>query len=79
MRFIHFALFEGTLLSPHFYAVDTVVCLIFGFLGFRATRVAPDDHAIPLAQRPGRVPALGAAHRRNSGKRPSIPGDFSAV
>ena len=39
MRFIHFALFEGTLLSPHFYAVDTIVCLIFGFLGFRATRV----------------------------------------
>ena len=39
MRFIHFALFEGTLLSPQFYAVDTVICLIFGFLGFRATRV----------------------------------------
>ena len=34
------ALFEGTLLSPQFYAVDTLVCLIFGFLGFRATRVA---------------------------------------
>jgi hypothetical protein len=40
VRFIHFALFEGTLLSPQFYAVDTVVCLIFGYLGFRATRVA---------------------------------------
>ena len=40
VRFIHFALFEGTLLSPQFYAVDTLVCLIFGFLGFRATRVA---------------------------------------
>ncbi len=39
MRFLHFALFEGTLLSPQFYAVDTLVCLIFGFLGFRATRV----------------------------------------
>ena len=39
VRFIHFALFEGTLLSPQFYAVDTIVCLIFGFLGFRATRV----------------------------------------
>jgi small-conductance mechanosensitive channel len=39
VRFIHFALFEGTLLSPQFYAVDSVVCLIFGFLGFRATRV----------------------------------------
>ena len=40
VRFLHFALFEGTLLSPQFYAVDTVVCLIFGFLGFRTTRVA---------------------------------------
>lgn len=40
VRFIHFALFEGTLLSPQFYAVDTVVCLIFGYLGYRATRVA---------------------------------------
>ena len=40
VRFIHFALFEGTLLSPQFYAVDTAVCLIFGFLGYRATRVA---------------------------------------
>src|SRR3981189_358035 len=40
VRFIHFALFEGTLLSPQFYAVDTLVCLIFGYLGFRVTRVA---------------------------------------
>ena len=40
VRFIHFALFDGTLLSPQFYAVDTIVCLIFGFLGFRVTRVA---------------------------------------
>ena len=40
VRFIHFALFDGTLLSLQFYAVDTVVCLIFGFLGFRVTRVA---------------------------------------
>src|SRR5213078_916159 len=40
VRFIHFALFEGTLLSPQYYAVDTLVCLIFGFLGFHVTRVA---------------------------------------
>jgi small-conductance mechanosensitive channel len=39
VRFIHFALFEGTLLSAQFYLVDTVVCLILGFLGFRVTRV----------------------------------------
>jgi hypothetical protein len=40
VRFIHFALFEGTFVSPHFYAIDTAVCLIFGYLGYRATRVA---------------------------------------
>jgi hypothetical protein len=37
-RFLHFALFGGTLLSPHYYAVDLVFCLLFGFLGFRITR-----------------------------------------
>lgn len=40
VRFIHFALFEGTLLSPHYYAIDTAVCVIVGFLGYRATRAA---------------------------------------
>lgn len=39
VRFIHFALFEGTLLAPHYYLVDLVFCLIFGFLGYRTTRV----------------------------------------
>ena len=40
VRFIHFALFEGTLLSPHYYLVDGAVCMLFGFLGFRVTRAA---------------------------------------
>ena len=40
VRFIHFALFGGTLLTLHYYAVDSVVCLIAGLLGFRAARVA---------------------------------------
>ena len=38
VRFIHFALFEGTLLSLHYYAVDTLVCMAFGFAGFQAAR-----------------------------------------
>jgi hypothetical protein len=38
VRFMHFALFEGTLLSLHYYLVDTGICLGFGWLGFRATR-----------------------------------------
>jgi len=40
VRFIHFALFGGTLLSPHYYVVDSAVCLAFGLLGFRAARAA---------------------------------------
>ena len=38
VRFIHFALFAGTLLSIHYYAVDTLFCKGFGFAGFQAAR-----------------------------------------
>lgn len=38
VRFIHFALFDATLLSLHYYVVDAAVCMAFGFLGFRAAR-----------------------------------------
>ena len=38
VRFLHFALFEATLRSAHYYLVDLAVCLAFGFLGFRTTR-----------------------------------------
>ncbi len=38
VRFIHFALFDGTLLSIHYYAVDSLVCMAFGFAGFQAAR-----------------------------------------
>lgn len=38
VRFIHYSLFDGTLLSPHYYAVDAVVCVLFGLGGFRAAR-----------------------------------------
>ena len=40
VRFFHFALFGGTLLSAHYYLVDCAVCLAFGLLGFRAARAA---------------------------------------
>jgi hypothetical protein len=40
VRFIHFSLFGGTLLSPHYYLVDSALCLAFGTLGFRAARAA---------------------------------------
>lgn len=39
-RFIHFSLFNGTLLSAWYYLVDLVVLLAIGFLGNRFTRSA---------------------------------------
>ena len=39
VRFIHFSVFDGTLLSLHYYLVDSVFCMVFGSLGFRAARV----------------------------------------
>lgn len=38
VRFVHFALFQGTLLSIHYYAVDAAVILIIGSLGFQYNR-----------------------------------------
>ncbi|MDT6939445.1 hypothetical protein RI570_04710 [Brucella pseudogrignonensis] len=38
VRFIHYALFGGTLLSWHYYLVDLVVLVIVGTIGFRFTR-----------------------------------------
>ncbi len=37
-RFIHFALFQGTLLSPYYYLVDLVVLIAIAMLGKRVTR-----------------------------------------
>jgi uncharacterized membrane protein len=38
VRFIHFALFDGTLLSPHYYVVDAAVVILVAGLGFHMTR-----------------------------------------
>lgn len=38
VRFIHYALFDGTLLSLHYYLVDTIVLIIIGSFSFRYTR-----------------------------------------
>jgi hypothetical protein len=37
-RFIHFALFNGTLLSVHYFIVDFVVLTAIAFIGKRMTR-----------------------------------------
>lgn len=38
VRFIHHALFEGTMFSLQYYLVDTVVLMILAFLGYQYTR-----------------------------------------
>jgi hypothetical protein len=38
VRFIHYALFGGTLLSPHYFLVDFVVLMAFAALGWRRRR-----------------------------------------
>ena len=38
VRFVHFALFDATLLSPASYAVDTLYLLLVGALAWRMTR-----------------------------------------
>ena len=38
VRFIHFALFEATLLTLHYYVVDTIILMGFAFAGWRYHR-----------------------------------------
>ena len=40
VRFLHYALFDGTLMSLHYYLVDTVICLMFGAIGFQTARAS---------------------------------------
>ncbi len=40
VRFLHFALFGGILLSLPYYVADTAVCLGAGLIGFRLMRVS---------------------------------------
>jgi hypothetical protein len=73
VRFFHHALFDGTLLSLHYYAVDSAICMLFGFLSFRVTRAAQMAAQYPfLNVRNGlltwaRRPAENHAQGANSG------------
>ena len=40
VRFIHTTLFGGTLLSLHYYVVDTAICIGLGMAGFRLRRAS---------------------------------------
>ena len=38
VRFIHYALFHGTLLSLHYFAVDVIILGVLAAFGYRITR-----------------------------------------
>ena len=38
VRFIHYAMFEGTLLTPHYFLVDFVILALAAVVGHRVTR-----------------------------------------
>jgi hypothetical protein len=38
VRFLHFALFQRTLLSPHYYIIDEIVLQVIALWSYRATR-----------------------------------------
>ncbi len=40
VRFIHYALFHGTLLSLHYFVVDVVILAVLAALGYRITRAS---------------------------------------
>jgi hypothetical protein len=54
VRFFHFALFGGTLLSLHYYVVDSLICMMFGFVGFHAARAAQMITQYPWINQPDR-------------------------
>ena len=74
VRFLHFALFEGTLLSLTYYVADTAVCLVCGLIGFRLMRVSQmvtcygwiNERAGAYAWR-RRIAASGGANPSESG------------
>ena len=63
--------FRGTLLILHYYLVDATVCMIFGFLGFRATRARQMATQYRLLNRANRPVFAGA--RLHAAISPAIP------
>ena len=52
VRFIHFALFGATLLSSHYYVVDTLVAILIGLFGYRLTRARQMARQYGFLRRP---------------------------
>lgn len=47
LRFFHYALFNGDLLSVHYFITDTLVLIAGACLGYRLTRVSKMVHQYP--------------------------------
>ena len=62
VRFFHFALFEGPLLSLHFYAVDAAVAILFASAAFRFTRRRQMARQYAFLQPPPSAARQPAAH-----------------
>ena len=58
VRFLHMALFGGTLLSPYFYAVDTAFCMLFGLAGLPADARVADGRSYGWINERAAIPAL---------------------
>jgi hypothetical protein len=52
LRFFHFALFDGDLLSLHFFIVDTLVLIAGALLGYRLTRARQMVNQYPWLYQP---------------------------
>jgi hypothetical protein len=73
VRFVHFALFEATLLSPPSYVVDTLYLLLIGTLAWRMTRANQmATQYYWLYERTGPL-----TWRERSDERPGASGAFS--
>ena len=74
VRFIHYALFDGTLLSLHYYLVDLIVLLAIAGLGFRLTRTNQMTGQYSWLYEQGRPALAGASGRQavpKASKQPS--------
>ena len=79
VRFMHYALFDSKFLSLHYYLVDYAVCLGFGLLGFRLTRVAQMVTRYSWINERAGLLRLAPPRRYDSRGRAQNPGDFSSV
>jgi hypothetical protein len=74
LRFFHYALFNGDLLSAHYYLTDTLVLVAAALLGYRLTRVNQMVSQYPWLYQCWTIQLEGSAgrdlatHRRQSAR-----------